>query len=116
MKLSVIHIIVAVTLFTATQAVADEALQDKRIDDLEKRVSELERQLEEINGKERWKDPAIWGQLKKDMSSIEVRKILGSPARVEEAIFTTWYYHATSKLHSFVWFDEGKVLGWEVPK
>jgi len=32
---------------------------------------------------------------------------------VEEAIFTTWYYHKSSKLHSHVWFDEGELLGWE---
>jgi hypothetical protein len=94
---------------------ADESKQDQRIADLEKRVTELELRLEEINADDRWKDPAIWVSLKKEMSSKEVRKILGKPARVEEAIFTTWYYHATSRLHSFVWFDEDKVLGWEAP-
>ena len=47
------------------------------------------------------------------MSETDVRKLLGNPARKEEAIFPTWYYHKTSKDHSHVWFDEGKVLGWE---
>ena len=47
------------------------------------------------------------------MSENDVRKLLGKPTRVEQAIFTTWYYHKTSIDHSHVWFDEGKVLGFQ---
>lgn len=94
---------------------ADEARLVQMINALEKRITTLEKEFEEISGKDRWKDPILWQRIKKEMSAKDVRKLLGKPARVEEQIFTSWYYHPTSKLHSFVWFDEGKVLGWEIP-
>jgi len=94
---------------------ANEAALLQRIADLEKRVSSLEQALEEVSSKDRWKDPVIWQRIKKEMFSDDIRKLLGKPVRVEKQIFTTWYYHPTSKLHSYVWFDEGTVLGWKAP-
>ena len=96
-------------------AQADESTLLQRIVDLEKRVTSLEQALEEVSSKDRWKDPILWQRIKKEMSTGDMRKLLGQPARVEEQIFTTWYYHPSSKLHSYVWFDEGKVLGWKAP-
>ncbi len=87
----------------------------ERITALEKRVVELETRINEVSGQNRWKDTALWQRIQKEMSEREVRVILGMPDRKESSIFNTWYYHPTSKLHSFVWFDEGIVLGWEAP-
>lgn len=87
----------------------------QRVAELEKRVVELETRVDELGGKNRWKDEYLWARLKKDMADKAVEELLGKPARVEQRIFTTWYYHPTSKLHSYVWFDEGRVLGWEAP-
>ncbi|OOZ41531.1 hypothetical protein BOW53_03205 [Solemya pervernicosa gill symbiont] len=102
------------TALICSTAWADESALAQRVIDLENRVTTLEMLLEETNTKDRWKDPILWQRIKKEMSSNEIRKLLGKPARVEEAIFVTWYYHQTSKLHSYIWFDEGKVLGWEI--
>ena len=103
------------SLLICNAALADEMLLQQRVADLEKRVAVLEQMLEELNAKGNWKDPILWQRIKKGMTTDDIRKLLGKPTRAEEQIFTTWYYHPTSKLHSFVWFDEGKVLGWEAP-
>ncbi|MGD2118915.1 MAG: hypothetical protein PVG66_11185 [Chromatiales bacterium] len=105
-----------VLLLMSGVCLADEKVMQQQIDDLTRRVSALEQQLDALSGKDNWKDPVYWQKLKKDMPAVDVRKLLGEPARIEEQIFTTWYYHLTSKLHSFIWFDEGKVLGWEPPQ
>lgn len=100
--------------FTSFQGVAanDPVLQ-QRISELEARVLQLERALKEKFADDRWKEPVLWSRIRPGMTESDVRKLLGDPTRVEEAIFTTWYYHKTSKLHSHVWFDEGEVLGWQ---
>ena len=94
---------------------ADETLLKQRITELERRVANLEQRLEKIDADDRWKDPILWRRIKKGMDQDQITRLLGEPARVEAQIFATWYYHPTSKRHSFVWFDEGKVLGWEAP-
>jgi outer membrane protein assembly factor BamE (lipoprotein component of BamABCDE complex) len=81
--------------------------------ELESRMAKMEQLLDEKFADDRWREPILWSRIRRGMSHEDVRKLLGKPARVEEAIFTTWYYHETSKEHSHVWFDEGEVLGWE---
>lgn len=103
---------------TAGQASPDDISADvsslqQQVTELKSRVEKLEKLLDEKFADDRWRDSILWSRLKPGMGYEDVRKLLGKPARVEEAIFTTWYYHKTSKLHSHVWFDEGKVLGWE---
>lgn len=93
--------------------VADDAALQKRVELLETRVQQLELALKEKFADDRWKEPILWSRIRPGMSQSDIRKLLGDPTHVEEAIFTTWYYHKTSKLHSHVWFDEGEVLGWE---
>ncbi len=102
-----------VWLVFSNQALADEASLVQRVTELESRVQMLEKLLDEKFADDRWKDPILWSRIRRGMGYDEVRKLLGKPAKEEEAIFTTWYYHKTSKVHSHVWFDEGKVLGWE---
>ena len=102
-----------VLLLSSNQLLADDASLQQQIDELKNRVQKLEKLLDEKFADDRWKDSILWSRIRPGMSFEEVRKLLGKPTRVEEAIFTTWYYHKTSKLHSHVWFDEGKVLGWE---
>lgn len=97
-------------------ALSNETDLIRRLLELEKRVTLLEKQLELRHEKDLWKDPVMWKRVTKEMDANEVRKLLGKPGRIENRIFTTWYYHPTSKLHSFVWFDQGKVLGWKAPE
>jgi hypothetical protein len=99
--------------FLSAQARADDAVLEKRIIELEARVEKMERLLDERFSDDRWKEPILWSRIRMGMSEEDIRKLLGEPARKEKAIFTTWYYHETSKDHAHVWFDEGKVLGWE---
>ena len=106
-------IILSVVCLFSGQAQADDIALEDRVAALEARMEKLERLLDEKFADDRWKDPILWSRVRKGMSETDVRKLLGKPARKEEAIFTTWYYHKTSKDHSHVWFDEGKVLGWE---
>ena len=100
-------------LLFSQPSVANDTEQDRRISELENRVAKLEQLLAEKDSDFRWKDAILWSRITTDMTEDDIRKLLGTPARIEKAIFTTWYYHPTSKLHSHVWFDEGKVLGWE---
>ena len=102
-------------LASSSQVLADDdvASLKQQVSELEQRVQKLEKLLDEKFSDERWRDPILWSRIIPGMTYEDIRKLLGKPARVEEAIFTTWYYHKTSKLHSHVWFDEGKVLGFE---
>lgn len=113
MKSRVILFALSVSILFSGKVWSDEAALEKRITELEARVQKLERLLDEKFADDRWKDGILWSRLRTGMSESDVRKLLGKPARVEQAIFTTWYYHKTSIDHSHVWFDEGKVLGWE---
>jgi len=106
-------IVLSIVLFLPSRVQGDDAALAERIAELEARVEKLERLLDEKFADDRWKDPILWSRIRKNMSETDIRKLLGKPARVENHIFTTWYYHKTSKDHSLVWFDEGKVLGWE---
>ena len=103
----------SIFLLFSSQILADQASLAQRVSELESRVQKLEKLLDEKFADDRWKDPILWSRIRLGMSQGDVRKLLGKPTRVKEAIFTTWYYHKTSTDHSFVWFDEGKVLGWE---
>ncbi len=110
------HGLLLIFAFSVSMPVwASEAELQKQIDTLNQRVEQLEQVVRGLSSEDNWKDPAFWSRLKREMAEHDVRTILGNPARVEKSIFTTWYYHSSSKLHSFVWFDEGKVLGWEAP-
>ncbi len=106
-------LIALLVFFCSIHAHADTAALEKRVAELEARLHKVERMLDERFADDRWKEPILWSRITKDMTESDIRKLLGKPARVEKAIFTTWYYHKTSKDHSHVWFDEGKVLGWE---
>jgi len=100
-------------LASCNQVRVDDGSIARRVADLESQVQKMQRLLDEKFADDRWKDPILWSRIRPGMSENDVRKLLGKPTRVEKAIFTTWYYHKTSIDHSHVWFDEGKVLGWE---
>ena len=113
-KNSTAALIISLALyFPSSHIQADDDALAERVSELEARVEKLERLLDEKFADDRWKDPILWSRIRKDMSEEDIRKLLGKPNRIENHIFTTWYYHKTSKDHSHVWFDEGKVLGWE---
>ena len=106
-------LIALLLFFLSGQVHADEVALEQRVIQLEARVDKLERLLDERFADDRWKDGILWSRIRTGMSESDIQKLLGKPARKEKAIFTTWYYHKTSKDHAYVWFDEGKVLGWE---
>ena len=102
-----------VLVFAFSPVQADTTELEQRIANLEARLAKIELLLDEKFADDRWRDPVLWSRIRPGMSETTVRKLLGKPARVEQAIFTTWYYHKSSIDHSLVWFDEGKVLGFE---
>jgi len=116
MKFLLSALLLSIISLPAASLFADEARLQRQVMELSKRVEALEAEMAQLSNKDKWKDPVYWQGLKRDMSEVDVVRMLGKPARIEEQIFTTWYYHQTSKLHSFIWFDEGKVLGWELPQ
>ena len=72
--------------------VGDEQDLNRRISELEARLQKLEHLMDEKFADDRWKDAILWSRIRPGMSEADVRKLLGKPARVEKAIFTTWYY------------------------
>jgi len=102
-------------LYSSSLMAAEQAILMNMILELQHRVTRLEEQLKAPENSDRWKDPLIWNRIKKDMPDSEIKKLIGKPFRVEQQIFETWYYHPSSKLHSFIWFDEARVLGWKGP-
>lgn len=115
MKTTLLSVVPACILLISSALNAEQDPINQRISDLENRVAELELLVNELSGKNRWKDPILWQRVKKEMSSVDIKKLLGKPTHVEKQIFETWYYHPTSRIHSYVWFDESMVLGWKVP-
>ena len=113
MKSINLTLLIAGLILSCHAHAADNSSLEQRITELEQRVKQLEQSLQEKDADDRWREGVLWSRLRKDMNQSDVRKLLGAPARVEEAIFTTWYYHKTSTLQAYVWFDEGKVLGWK---
>lgn len=103
----------ALFLLVSSSTIWADASLEQRVAKLEHQVRQMQLLLDEKFADDRWKEPILWSRIRPGMSESDVRKLLGKPARVEEAIFTTWYYHKTSKDHSHVWFDDGKVLGFE---
>jgi hypothetical protein len=115
--LSIYRISFYLLLTLLSQAVfADEAYLQQQIDELRSRVLQLEQELASIDNPVNWKDPVYWQKLHKGMPFADVVKVLGKPDRKENRIFETWYYHPTSRTHSYIWFDDGKVLGYEPPE
>jgi hypothetical protein len=108
-------IIVIASFWLPAITMAAEAELQKQIDLLTTRVEMLEQLVSSLSGSNNWKDPLYWSKLKRDMPEMDVVKIMGKADRIEEQVFTTWYYHPTSRMHSFIWFDDGKVLGWKLP-
>ena len=113
---SILVSILASTLFFCSSAIAEEKSLEQRVSDLEKKIVELELLIEGSVVEERWKDPNIWLRIKQGMAPDQVKALLGAPDRIEERIFTSWYYDPNSDLHAYVWFDEGVVLGTEFPE
>lgn len=113
LRFGVLSILFTLLTFSNLTQADDVSALKQQVAELEKRVQQLEKMLDEKFSDERWREPILWSRIKTGMSYEDIRKLLGKPAKVEEAIFTTWYYHDTSKLHSHVWFDEGEVLGFE---
>ena len=97
-----------------------------RIDQLEKelqetklRLSKLESLLsnpsnaqESVTSGEGWKSVMNWRKLTNDMSTSDVRKILGEPQRLDGGIVAHWYYQNGGSLTFF----EGKVQRWIEPR
>ena len=57
--------------------------------------------------------PAMnWKKLAKDMSTNDVRKILGDPKRIERGTFAIWHYPNDGKVN----FYQDKVYQWTEPR
>ncbi len=61
---------------------------------------------------EGWKSLASWRSLATGMTTSDVRRILGEPARVDGGEFAIWYYQNRGD----VTFIGGKVNGWREPR
>jgi len=100
---------------------ASHAQDSDRITHLEKEVQELKLRLTNLEtpqggskpvaSNEGWKFFANWRLLKKQMSYEEVRAILGEPERIEDRVFTNWFYSNRGS----VTFYNDKLEGWYEP-
>ena len=96
-----------------------------RIDQLEKELQETKLRLlkvesllsnpgnaqKPLTSGEGWKLAMNWRKLANDMSTGDVRKILGEPHQVDGGALTTWYYQNGGK----VMFVKEKVIRWTEP-
>jgi outer membrane protein assembly factor BamE (lipoprotein component of BamABCDE complex) len=96
-----------------------------RITQLEKEVQEIKVQLSKLESlptnpanpqqsvisAEGWKSVSSWRKLTTDMSTSDVRKILGEPHRVDGGAISVWHYQNGGH----VMFMDGKVLNWSEP-
>jgi hypothetical protein len=111
------------SLFLAASAPAQDS---ERITALEKEVQELKSRLSRLEAapvaSEKKPPPAAasgevaslsnWKKLKADMTTSEVRAILGAPNRIDGGAFVSWHY----KNGGQVLFITGRVDRWSEPR
>ena len=92
---------------------------EKEIQEIKLRLSKLESvpkspsiPAQSVVSADGWKSEANWRSLTKDMSTTEVRKILGEPQRVDGGSITSWFYQNEGTV---VFFNE-KVTRWTEPR
>lgn len=97
---------IALAFLSCAVALSANAQSDDRVSQLEKEVRELRARisrLESLLGDEGdakelvasddgWKSIANWRKLVTDMSTADVRKILGEPKRIDGGSVSHWYY------------------------
>jgi hypothetical protein len=96
-----------------------------RINQLEKELQETKLRLlklesllsnpsnaqEVVTSGEGWRSVLNWRKIADNMSTSDVRNILGEPHRVDGGTFATWYYQNGGRIY----FYEGKVNRWMEP-
>jgi len=121
MAKTTISVWLAVLIF----AFGSNANDNERIAQLEKKLQEMEARLSKLesvisdtsksvsrgNSDENWKEIAAWRRLKVDMSTTDVRKILGEPFRISGGDFEHWEYQNNGSLS----FIRGKLARWMEP-
>ena len=111
------------SLFLAANAPAQDS---ERITALEKEVQELKVRLSKLeaspDASEKKPPPAApsedvaslsnWKKLKTDMTTSQVRAILGEPIRIDGAAFVSWHYKNGGQVR----FVTGRVERWSEPR
>ncbi len=107
----------------------------RKFSDLEQTITQLQNQVKELHSSqksnrqdtsnstiqysEKWKNLSNWRELKKNMSSGQVVRILGQPIKVDaiKGFRTYWIYsqNGYGSRESFVSFKDGKLIGWIEP-
>lgn len=98
------------------------AQMEREIQEIKLRLSKLESLLsnpsnpsnaqEPATSDDGWKSVMNWRKLYKDMSTSDVRKILGEPHRVDGGNLANWHYQNGGRIVFF----EGKVDHWNEPR
>lgn len=94
-----------------------------RLGVLERKVNELERRLQALEATPQppprasvrsgdSANIANWRALRKGMTELEVKALLGEPRRVQGGGFTNWYWDRSAK----VTFFQDIVYGWDEPQ
>jgi hypothetical protein len=118
--------IAIIGLLSLAVAVNANAHDGERIDQLEKELNEtrlrllkLESLLSSPNNAQKpvalgegWKSVSNWRKLTTDMSTSDVRGILGEPQRLDGGLLATWYYQNGGTVD----FLNGKVRQWREPR
>lgn len=106
--------------FSANAHDADRIGQlEREVHELKARLSKLESMLskqtdaqELVLSGDGWKSVANWRKLSTDMSTSDVREILGEPERIEGGDVAWWHYPSAGR----VVFISGKVKQWVEPR
>lgn len=92
---------------------------EKEIQEIKLRLSKLESMLgkpsttqEVVSSSEGWKSIENWKKLTRDMSTSDVKRILGEPQYESGGIVAYWDYPNGGK----VFFDDGKLSAWSEPR
>lgn len=98
------------------------ALMEREIQEIKLRLLKLESLLsnqsnpsnaqEPVTSDDGWKSVMNWRKLYKDMSTSDVRKILGEPHRIDGGTLAQWHYPNGGRIV----FYEGKVDHWNEPR
>ena len=128
-KLLAVSVGISLIVFFSNSSISFSEENNKDIDSLEQKITELERRIKDLeailkiyHGPENqksgegygWSNKKNWRNLKKGMTSNEVKAVLGEPVKTVKGSNTIWYY--PSFYDGYVSFDEkGKLTGWIEP-
>ena len=129
-RVALLAVLVAVFAPAVAEGKSSDS-QDQRIVLLESKVAALEERVrvlealikvepsgtQPVPASANWRELANWRRLRRGMTMVQVRTLLGEPERVDENLYSTDWFWGEPPERAMVMFDDGGGLtSWSEPR